>query len=289
MAAAATFPLFSSLPPELRAQIWRVSLPSAVGPVMHLWRKGYWRPRWLKEGEEGFDPDREEFNLCFEYRLDQLDDLRFEVPLLSVNREARDVGFAWVREHGAELRASRYRSYPYLVRPFDIDRDALYVPLDKWRSFLIEPIDRQFEPDLVERSIDLRCDLHRLAIPEALFRDNEAAPLLSELSDYFMNIQSLLVIPDPQPVVPLTDIERPTPGPRLWEFKPTSDGRLLWNRDSESFEFNHESPASESLHKLTADTIHWLCDGLMKNPPSPSVSFEIRFAHLKSSNGFDAS
>ena len=279
MVTVSTFPLFSYLPPELRAQIWRASLPTAIdGPVMHLYRKGLWRLRQLTAADEGFDPEDDDFNLAFEFRLDLLDDLRFEVPLLSVNREARDFGLAWVHEHSLELRSGRERTYPYVVRRFDPERDALYVPFDEWKTFAAEPVDRQFEPDLVNRTINVTCDLDRIAVPEALLRDSEKLAYLADLFYEFMNAKGLFVILDPQPAMPSTDAERAAPGPQLWEFEPTSDRLLLCGDDGYRLNFGHESPNSEALRRLTADAVDCLIDGLTKGVVQ---SFEVRTAYLK--------
>lgn len=75
---------------------------------------------------------------------------QFEVPLLFVNREARGIALAWVREQGIEIRPREHRQYPIFVRPFDPMRDVLYVALDKWDDLLREPNDWKFQLDLFE-------------------------------------------------------------------------------------------------------------------------------------------
>lgn len=129
MAVVATnssiFPLFSSLPPELRNQIWRDAVPDKVGPALYFYRNGYWCPRRLSKSDKGYDPEKDENNLNFEYRHDLLDDAQFEVPLVFVNLEARGIALAWVREQGIEIRFCENRQHPIFVRPCDPMRDAL--------------------------------------------------------------------------------------------------------------------------------------------------------------------
>ena len=182
MAAAptnsSTFPLFSSLPLELRDQIWRDALPDKIGPALYFYRKGCWCPRHLLQSDEEYDSTNDELNLNFEFRHDLLDVVQFEVPLFFVNREARNIALAWMSEHGIEIRAREDRRSPVFVCPFDPIRDVLYITLDKWDEFLREPDDRCFEPDLFEKLISVNsADVRRIAVPEALLRTEVAAAL----------------------------------------------------------------------------------------------------------------
>jgi len=182
MAAAATnfstFPLFSSLALELRDQIWRDALPNEVGPALYFYRKGCWCPRHLLQSDEEYDPENHEFNLNFEFRHDLLNVVQFKVPLFFVNREARNIALAWVREHGIEIRAREDRQSPVFVCPFNPIRDVLYIALDQWDEFLREPDDRCFQPDLLGPLINFKAaDVTGIAVPEALLRSEVAAAL----------------------------------------------------------------------------------------------------------------
>jgi 2EXR family len=86
-AADTCFPLFSSLPRELRDQIWRNAMPSELRPALYLYRKGCWRPRRLLQHEEGYDPENDEYSLSFEFRYDLLDDTQLQVLLAFVQFE----------------------------------------------------------------------------------------------------------------------------------------------------------------------------------------------------------
>lgn len=149
------FPLFSSLPPELRNQIWREAVRGKIGPALYFYSKGYWCPRRLSKFDEGYDPDDEEGNLYFKFRYDFLDHPQLEVPLFFVNREARGIALAWIREQGIKIRFYENRQYPIFVRPFDPMHDARYIARDKWDELLCEPHDRGFQPDHFEKLLNI--------------------------------------------------------------------------------------------------------------------------------------
>lgn len=92
---SSTFPHFSSLPPELRHQIWREALPDRDGPALYPYRTG----------DAYANPTRGNTDVCnvnFEFRHDLLGPVPVEVQqqLVFVNREARGIALAWVREQG---------------------------------------------------------------------------------------------------------------------------------------------------------------------------------------------
>lgn len=274
MAAAATnsstFPLFSSLALELRNQIWRDALPDKAGPALYFYRKGCWCPRRLSKSDEGYDPENDENNLNFEFRHDLLDDVQFEVPLVFVNREARGIALAWVREQGIEIRPREDRQYPAFVRPFDPMRDALYIVLDKWDDFLCEPDDRLSQPDLFEQLVDIKPDLTRIAVPEALLLSEVAT--LSEMFRYFFHLKVLFIIVDAQPDLQSADNDMKVQ--RRWEFESTQGGAFFWNDDRGGFDFgDSEYIGDEALYRLIEEANKGLGEGLAKNHIR---SFEVR-------------
>ncbi|KAI1446325.1 hypothetical protein F5Y02DRAFT_383784 [Annulohypoxylon stygium] len=260
-----TFSLFSSLPPELRDQIWHDALPGDFGPALFIYRKGYWRPRRLTESDEGYDASNDEHNLNFEFRYDLLDDAQFELSLAFVNHEARRVALAWVREQGIKTRARKDRPYPLFQRPFDPARDALYVPFEKWDEFRCEPDDRLWEPDLYGQLVSIETEPTRIAIPEALFRKEDA--LISEMFRYFYHVEVLLVVVGEQPT------QLPADETHRWEFESISRGSLFWDSengwalDERDFADEHDS------HKVSSAMIQELNDML---PQNDITKFEIR-------------
>ncbi|KAL9623224.1 MAG: hypothetical protein Q9160_002539 [Pyrenula sp. 1 TL-2023] len=192
---ASSIPHFSNLPPELRNQIWRDALPGHIGSALYFYRKGCWCPRCLSESDKDYDREDDERNLNFEFCHDLLDDIQFEVSLVSVNHEARAIALTWVREEAIEIRPSEGAPHPVFVRPFDPARDVLYIAPDAWDDFLAEPDVRLLQPDLVEKLVGIESDITRIAMPMAGFGDRAAR--LTELFQYFFNVTVIFVVIDP--------------------------------------------------------------------------------------------
>ena len=274
MAAAttdfSTFPLFSSFPQELRDQIWRDAMPDKVGPALHFYRKGCWCPRRLSKPDEGYDPENDENNLNFEFRHDLLDDIIFEIPLVLVNHEARGVALAWIREQSIEIRPREDGKYPVFVHLFDPMCDALYIALDKWDDFLCEPDDRLSQPDLFEQLVDIKSELTRIAVPEALLRSELAT--LPEMFRYFLDLKVLFIVIDAQP--DLQSAENDVKVQRWWEFDSTQGGAFYWDYDRGGFDSgDSEYIGDETLYRLIEEAKKALGGGLAKNHIR---SFEIR-------------
>ncbi|MCJ1278049.1 hypothetical protein MMC21_005863 [Puttea exsequens] len=264
-----TFPLFSSLAPEIRNQIWRDALPDKVGPALYFYKKGCWCPRRRLKSEEDYNHQYEERNLNFEFRLDVLDDSQFEVPLVFVNREARGITLAWVSEQGIEIREENTR-HPIFVRPFESTCDALYLELDKWNDFLREPYDRQDEPDLLEQVVNIKSHLTRIAVPEELLRKEVAT--LQYMFDWFNNLRVLYIIVDAQPDLQSADNDMKVQ--RRWEFESTRGRALCWDDERHDFDCeDSENTCHEEVYRLIEEARKGLGEGLVR---ARMHSFEIR-------------
>src|ERR1700755_3451136 len=101
------FPLFSSLPPELRNQIWLDSLSGKVEPALFVFQKGYWHVRTITEFDEEYCNTPGAANQSFEWRYGSLDDIQIELPLAFVNREARGIALDWIIKHGIKIRQGK--------------------------------------------------------------------------------------------------------------------------------------------------------------------------------------
>ncbi len=274
MAAAtinhSSFPQFSALAPELRNQIWADALPD-IGPALYSYRKGCWCPRRLSKSDAEYDPENEEHNLSFQFRHDLLDDVQFEMPLLLVNQEARSIASAWIRAQGTKIRPCRDREYPVFIRLFDPMRDALYIPLEKWDDFLREPYDRQSEPDLLDKLLDCRSDMIRIAVPEALIRNE--GETLPEIFQWSFNLRQLLIVADTQPE--LRSMDNDLKVQRPWEFESTQGGVFFWDNKRGSFDLREsKNIGDEALHRLLEGSINNIIgQGLIDNR---ICSFEIR-------------
>ena len=95
--------------------------------------------------------------------------------------------------------------YAIFVHPFDRMRDALYISLDKWDDFLYEPEYLQYQPDLVERRIQIQSNLTRITVPEALLRSEVAT--LPEMFRSFFNVKVLFIVVAAQPDLHSADFD----------------------------------------------------------------------------------
>lgn len=251
MAAAATnssiFSLFSSLCPELRTQIWRDALPDGIGPALYSYKKGCWCPRRLIESDEGYDPNNDELNLNLEFRHDLLDNIQYHVSLVFVNREARGIAMAWVRQQGLKIQPREDRQGLVFVRSFDPMHDALYIALDRWEDFLNEHYDRQAEPDLLLKLVNVVTNITYIAVPEALLRSETSS--LNEMIWLFSRIEVLFIIVDAPPDLQCADNDIKVQ--RRWELESTQGGSFLWNLDSGGFDLgNSEHIGDKTLYRL---------------------------------------
>lgn len=186
------FTRFMDLAPELRLEIWQHAIPKVDLPGLAIYKKGCWQPRFLTPSDwdyEEVDPD----NIRFEFRYDFLP-VAFNVPLAFVNHEARGVVLSWAQKSGFEIQ--RNESQEYLQRQMNCDVDALYLPMDRIEEFEVEPLDRQFEEDMVHRTVGVVPYIRHFAISEELFYSEEPIP---ESWAWFNNIETIYVVVGQQP------------------------------------------------------------------------------------------
>lgn len=198
--ATPTFPLFPDLPPELRIQIWQDALP-AIGPALYPYKLGCWEPGLRTESDRDYTPGRDDQNWLLEFRHDRLGAARLDIALVSVNTEARDVALAWAAAaaQGIEVvRGGGGTGQPVLLRNFDPERDAMYVPPADWPRFLAEELELPFGLgwDRLGRSFAARCAVARVAVPEAFFGHARDAAwrALDDLCSSFSSVEALYVV-----------------------------------------------------------------------------------------------
>ena len=264
------FPLFSDLPAELRNQIWRNALPYPTGPTLHFYKPGCWCPRQLTESDQRWDPN-DELNLDLEFRYDLLNHPHIEIPLISVNHESRAIALAWVREQGIETHfrddsgdengdndsRQQQQRLDFFVRPFDLMNDAVYVAPDQWDEFMLSSFNRSSEPDLLDKTVDVRPNMTHLAVPEALLlrRDDGAGgDPFSELFEYYWWVRVLFVVLGDAPEPGLEDrlsengIKGPPRPGRLWELDESTIHRaraLIWDAERGRFEYSVDGDDGE--------------------------------------------
>lgn len=267
--SSSTFLHFSSLPSELRNRIWHDALPDKDEPALCFYKKGCWCPRHLSESDEEYDPDGM-CNLEFEFRHDLLDHVQVEVPLFFVNREARGIALAWVREQGIALRFCKDRQCYYFVRSFDPMYDTLYLALDRWNDFCFEPDGRLFEPDLLGQMVHHKGQtIPRIAVPEALLPSEAAA--LSEILESYFYPAVLFIIIGAQPDMQLNDEDTRM---RRWELGSTRGRAFFWNNGHRGFDFGEgECIGDEALYRRIEEASKELAERLAE---TSNRVFEIR-------------
>ncbi|RTE80615.1 hypothetical protein BHE90_004846 [Fusarium euwallaceae] len=218
MQESPSFTLFPNLPPELRTRIWQHALP-VIGPAICRYRKGLWHPRYLQPGDEGYHPDLED-KIDLEFRPDLVIQIPVELPLILVNSEARHVALEWARQHGIKIPPQG--DGHTCMRPFDPQRDTIYVETSQIEDFYNAPWERMFEDDLANRMISSNLRPKNVAISEMAIRNNEIKPLALAMNNYASHI---FVIIGEQP-----DFEG------LWEVDDSRGRSVFWNCKKLCFE-----------------------------------------------------
>lgn len=266
---AAEFPLFSRLPAELRNQIWHDTLPANIGQLLYFYRKGCWCPRRLMEADEGYHTENDELNLNYEFRYQLLDPVRIDIPIFLVNREAHSIASAWIHGHGLKLRF--HKDELIFVRPFDPSSDTLYVPLESYDDFFREPHDRQFEPDLLYKSVNCPgVAFERIAVPEPVIH-NEGDPL-PEFFEWYDRLKRLFIIVNAPSDLQPENTGADTRLQQRWELDETQGPAYYWN--GSGFEWQDGvRVANDALYKRIEEVSNGIVDTLMENPKS---RYEIR-------------
>ena len=141
------------------------------------------------------DPNGEDLQLRFEPTL--LPPLRVELPLYSVNHEARGVAIKYLQKQGLVVaRDSAHSGFEFL-RHFDTETDTVFLPTARVEEFVTEPIDRMHQPDLADRFLgSSRPALSRLAITSAGL-ESLKGDALATLFDFGGTIDILYVVDVP--------------------------------------------------------------------------------------------
>ncbi len=270
-ASSSTFPLFSSLSPELRNQIWHDALPDEPGPALYFYIRKFRCPQRLSESNDKCYPENDRNNLNYEFQHDLSDDVQYEVPLAFVNREARGIALAWVYEQGLTMCSQDDRHYPVFARHFDPTRDALYLPFVVWDACLCDPDDRQCQPELFEHLVATKSEFRRIAVPRAILRS--AFAILPTMFEYLPRLQVLYVILAKRPDLQSADNNKEVQG--RWEIDSTQGGAFLWNYDRGDFDFGDgESIGAEDLDRTMGEDNGYFGEELARNHIR---NFQVRF------------
>lgn len=256
------FSLFSSLPSELRIQIWHyaLTLPEKRQSLVP-YRKGCWKVPPSPSNER--DPD--EIPLVFYHNL--LDNIQVEIPLFFVSHEARDVALSWIRKHNIRMCFSDDKQSFIFTRQFDPRCDVLYVPPDKKRSFLNEHWDKTRETGIQFVQFTTEQHLTCVAIPEALLHKNSY--IICDIFENLWNPKVLFIILDTQPDFEDND----TKVQQQWKLESFQGMSLSWDYKQRKFEWKTGNVIDEALHKLIEEAIKYLDEALIDGN---IISFEIR-------------
>ena len=244
---AAVFSLFPSLPKELRIQIWLDALPDKVGKALYFYKKGYWQPRYLTEADADYNRHNDKLNLVFGFHHELLDDLEFVLPSFFVNREARRITLSWIHGQGINIRFYKEKQCLTFTRSFNPKYDALYVALEKWDEFFLEPFDRIEEPDLCNRAFEiLPPQITRIAVSQELLQRKLGR--LAYLFEWYDNLDTLFIIIDTPP--DLQPEDKDTGVQQRWELKSTQGATFSWDHDRDAFVGQCDDTSDQVLYEL---------------------------------------
>lgn len=186
---ATEFTLFPQLITELRLEIWRLALPPPFTKPIYPYSKGCWTYEEL-----GLEADPNGEDLYVKFDTSKLEPLRVELPLYSVNREARDVALKYARQQNLSLPATAAECGHEFFRPFQPLTDTMFLPSTKIEKFVVDLIETKTGPDLQDRFISTASGvLKRMAItPAGLEQLN--GELLDEVYEFGGSLGTLYVI-----------------------------------------------------------------------------------------------
>ena len=258
----AVFALFPSLPAELRIQIWRDALPDKFRQALYFYKKGCWQPQRLTEADANYNPHNDELNLVFDFHHELLDDAQLVLPYFFVNHEAHGVTLAWIHSQGIKIQFSKERQCLTFTRSFNPKYDVLYIPLEKWDEFFIEPFDRLEGPDLFNRIIDCPgSQITRIAVPQVLLQHK--VNLLADLFEWYNQLDMLFIIintpPDLHPEENNMGIQQ------QWELESIQGATFSWDHDHNTFVGGCDDINNQELYKLIQGASNGLGEKLVDN------------------------
>lgn len=162
-------------------------------------------------------------------------DVNVELPIAYVNQEARSIALAWAQKHGFKPQR-RKDQYLGFVRPFDVDRDALYLGPHQLEECFYEVFNALMAPEMENIPVSCGCAVKTLAISEKVARDPETLSWLREVVDMcMMNVKELLVIVGSSD----SDFEEAI-RQRRFGFTSAPMDELSWNKETRRFKFEAE-------------------------------------------------
>lgn len=266
---ATEFTVFPQLITELRLEIWRMAMPAPLQRPLYPYKKGCWI---VEDRALELDPNGED--LYLEFNASLLDPLRIQLPLYSVNREARDVALRYIREHKLTGPQGITQSDSTFLRHFDPRTDTMFLPTVDIETFLVEQVDRMGEPDLEGHYYSTaRPVIPRLAVTAAGLEFLKGE--LGSFIDASAPIDLLYVIDvaahSTFTLEELLEISKHTP----LGLEDTPCARLRWRSATREWEITGDDDVLENMRRLVAG---------LDDPASSTSGFdlEIQLVHVHS-------
>lgn len=165
------------------------------------------------------------------------------LPSFFVNREARGISLSWIHSQDIKIWFHKESQYLTFTRSFNPKYDTLYVPLEKWDEFFLEPCDRIEEPDLFNRAFEIPApQITRIAVSQALLQC-KIGPL-AYLFECYDHLDTLFIVPpDLQPEGKDTGVQQ------RWELK-KQGATFSWDHDRDAFVGECDDTSDQALYEL---------------------------------------
>lgn len=193
------------------------------------------------------DPNGEDLYLRFDPSL--LEPLHIELPLHSVNREARDVAIKYAHQQGLIASRSSTQSELEFLRAFDPRADTVFLPTPAdVEGFIKELIDRIVEPDMLERYVGTSTPaLSRLAITPSSCAFLVKEGVLETFFDFGGTIDTIYVIDAAYPGESVISHLEDAGSRSLLRLESEPCARLRWSSSRREWD---EAGSHHSLAKL---------------------------------------
>ncbi|RKL07999.1 hypothetical protein BFJ71_g1909 [Fusarium oxysporum] len=220
------FPQFTRRPPEVRAAIWEHTLPEGDGgAALYMYNMDWWAQ---------YSPPGVAFHDMTTQGIQKLSRTpRVQVPIptcAAVCKEGRRVVEQWRKKNNLGWYFREETKGDILVRPFDAERDILYVSRLKWESFQLLAVDWEND-DEHAAVVRIMESIKYLALPA--FTAYYSISTIAALLPWMKNIKTIYVVWNKLPKA--HTIKRPPPDvAEIADIKVTLDAPVQprWEHDT---------------------------------------------------------
>ncbi|KAL5613832.1 hypothetical protein FOVSG1_002895 [Fusarium oxysporum f. sp. vasinfectum] len=220
-----SFPQFTRLPPEVRAAIWEHTLPEGDGgAALYMYNMDWWA-QYSLPGVAFHDMTTQGIQ-----KLSRTPRVQVPIPTCAaVCKEGRRVVEQWRKRNNLGWYFREETKGDILVRPFDDERDILYVSRLKWESFQLLAVDWEND-DEHAAVVRIMESIKYLALPA--FTAYYSISTIAALLPWMKNIKTIYVVWNKLPKA--HTIKRPLPDvAELADIKVTLDAPVQprWELD----------------------------------------------------------